>query len=393
MNPTRQLMQVIDRTDRRWGLLPGGRSVLVAFSGGADSTALLEALCLMRRRRALRIGVAHLDHRLCRSSAGWALHCRDVARDLEVPYHQASVDVRGRLESAGGSLEQVARQLRYEFLVRTAREQGYERIATAHTADDQAETFLMRLFRGAGPSGLGGIPVRRPIDGDLVLVRPLLDVRRQLILDFLKERRRRYLADPSNRDTMIFRNKVRLKILPYLSRQLGPCVYTRLVEAAKSCESLSAALEDHAGRGSSATTPAEAGKRGIALADYRALSDAYRMNALRAYIRTRLGHLRRITSAHLSALDRLASTGRVGSCVDLPGARAQVREGELVLVKTATSGQGSIDTGAGRGYNLALNDQGGEYACPKSKSDRMNRSKRRSSVLRRRSNAKASSKS
>lgn len=331
MNPTRRILQSIDRTIRRWELLKSGQSVLVAFSGGADSTALLEALCLLRRKRSLRIGAAHLDHGLSPLSGRWVRHCAKVAAELGAPYHTHSVDVRQQRSKSGGSLEEAARLARYAFLTDTAVEAGYATIATAHTADDQAETFLMRLFRGAGPAGLGGIPVRRGIDARLCIIRPLLEVRRSDIRAFLKERHRLFLNDPSNKNTDLFRNRIRLKILPFLSRQIGPSVYTRLVGAAQSCSSVSRALQRSRPEGVSSMVACKGPRRIILRGPYRNEEDAYRMAALRLAIAGVAGDLRRITSGHLSALNDLVLNGRSGTRMDLPGLQARVGSSGLVL--------------------------------------------------------------
>ena len=152
---------------REYAMLSPGSTVLCAVSGGADSMCLLHWLS---RREGITLHAAHFDHRLrgAESDAD-AAFVRDWCRENGIPFHLGSADVRARAGEAGRGIEETARDLRYAFLRKTARDLGGAVIATAHNADDNAETLLLHLVRGTGLQGLAGIPPRRD-----ALVRPLL---------------------------------------------------------------------------------------------------------------------------------------------------------------------------------------------------------------------------
>src|SRR5262245_48766814 len=151
-------------------MLPPGAKVVVAVSGGADSMALLFALFQLRSMYNMTLSVAHVNHQLRGEEAGQdALFVEQQAARLGLPFHQTCVDVKALQQSAGISVQQAARQLRYRFLYALHQALNVTRIALGHTADDQAETLLMRLVRGSGPASLAGIPSVR-----LPFIRPLI---------------------------------------------------------------------------------------------------------------------------------------------------------------------------------------------------------------------------
>jgi len=221
------LVASVDRALRA-ALVPArGETVLAALSGGADSVALLDALALLRRPRGFRLVAAHLDHRLRPGSEEDAGFCRRLCADLGVPLRCGSADVRARAAEEGGGLEQAARRARYAFLRTVQREEKAAAIALAHTRDDQAETLLLRLLRGAGARGLAGMRKRRG-----PLVRPLLTVSRAEVLAHLQQRGLPWREDPSNRDPAHRRNRVRLELLPYLEARFNPRLRESLARTA-----------------------------------------------------------------------------------------------------------------------------------------------------------------
>lgn len=203
-------------------LLPRGGRLLVAVSGGADSVALLRCLREHARDLGISLAAAHLNHGLRgRASDGDAAFVRRLAARLEIPLIEARADVRGRAKEQGVSLEMAARDARYEFFARAARATGARAVATAHTADDNVETVLLRLARGTGLAGLCGIPRVASRNG-LRVVRPMLDATRGDVLRFLRARRAVWREDASNDDRAFLRNRVRHEILPLLARRLNP---------------------------------------------------------------------------------------------------------------------------------------------------------------------------
>jgi len=185
--------------------------LLAAFSGGPDSTALLSALSALSGVLNLRLHATYIDHGLRGSDeiARERRFCADTAAMLGAGFSAVSIDVRA--SANGENIHAAARRLRYDALFREADRLGIEFVATAHNADDQAETVLMRLIRGAGLQGLSGIPARRGR-----IIRPLLAVSRAEIEAYIEKGSLGYVIDSSNLKTDYFRNRLRLEIMPML---------------------------------------------------------------------------------------------------------------------------------------------------------------------------------
>jgi len=213
MRPEDLIMKV-DETIRRNGLLSPGDAVLLGLSGGPDSTCLLMVLHALRQAYCLDIHAVYVNHNLRPDETpAETAFCRTLCEGLGIAFMQRSVDVALFSKARRMNLQEAARELRYQAFQDAAHEVKADRIALAHTADDQAETFIMRLSRGAGPAGLSGIPVRRG-----KIVRPLLEVQRSEIDCFLKEKDIAPVMDSSNLKEDYFRNMVRLSIMPLLKR-------------------------------------------------------------------------------------------------------------------------------------------------------------------------------
>src|SRR4051794_33922138 len=194
------------RTIRKHAMLPRGGRVLVALSGGPDSVALLHILRTLERRGALVVAAAaHFNHQLRGIEADKdEVFCRDMAAAVDVPFLAGRGDVAARARADGRSLEGAARQARYEVLNEAALAAGAEAIAVGHSMDDQAETFLLRLIRGAGPAGLAGI---RPRAGRVI--RPLLEIGRAELRGYAAAHGLACREDSSNADVRIPRNRIR----------------------------------------------------------------------------------------------------------------------------------------------------------------------------------------
>ena len=189
--------------------------LVVGISGGPDSLCLLDIL----RRLEIPLLAAHFDHGLRPESAQDARHVAALVKDMGVLFHQGRLDVRALAAEEGLTIEEAARKARYRFLFNTARENRAQAVAVAHTADDQVETVLMHLLRGAGLGGLKGILSRVTIpewDQQIPLVRPLLAFWRTETEAWCVEKNLPALIDPSNQDTVFFRNRLRHKLIPEL---------------------------------------------------------------------------------------------------------------------------------------------------------------------------------
>jgi tRNA(Ile)-lysidine synthase len=191
--------------------------VLVGVSGGSDSVALTLLLRDLAPLLAFSIaGLAHLNHRLRDTADRDESFCRNLAARLDLPILVTACDVRDLALERACSVEEAAREARYGFLAKAATELGATRVAVGHTTDDQAETFVLKLARGAGTTGLGSIYPRR---GEVI--RPLLEVSREQLRDYLRALGERWVEDESNADLGNPRNRVRHDVLPHLEQALG----------------------------------------------------------------------------------------------------------------------------------------------------------------------------
>jgi tRNA(Ile)-lysidine synthase len=191
--------------------------VLVACSGGGDSVALLHLLHRMSPRRRPRLVVAHLDHGLRRGAAADRAFVTRLCTSLGLECASDRREVP-LLRRKGESPEEASRRVRRAFLLETVRARGATKLALGHTLDDQAETILMRLVRGAGPTALTGMRE----DGPGPIVRPLLGIERAVLRGWLERRKIAFREDPSNKSLRFDRNKMRLLVMPLLTRRLNP---------------------------------------------------------------------------------------------------------------------------------------------------------------------------
>src|SRR5687768_11217605 len=231
------LAETVERTLRRHTMLTGGETVLVAVSGGADSVALLITLLTLAPTWRLDLRVLHVDHGLRPDSAADADFVRHLGDRLGVPVDVTAVHV------GPGSVESAARAVRHAALEAAADRLGATRIALGHTADDQAETVLMRLLEGTGVRGLAGIP---PVRGRLI--RPLIEARHADAVAALDAAGVPWVEDPSNDDRKFFRNRVRHELLPLLAAVYQPDIVTHLTAVARAARQGIDALDETAAR-------------------------------------------------------------------------------------------------------------------------------------------------
>ncbi|HEY7652830.1 MAG TPA: tRNA lysidine(34) synthetase TilS [Methylomirabilota bacterium] len=211
----------------------------MAVSGGADSVALLDVLCALREQLDLTLAAVHVHHGLRPEADVEADAVRRLCDDLGVACHVERVTVRQAPPWDG--LEAESRRARHAAWERVARAMAAARVATGHTADDQAETVLMRLLQGAGPRGLGGIA---PARGRLIS--PLIETRRDAIVEHLRIRGLAWIEDPTNRDPRFLRNRIRHDLLPFMAELTGTSVVEALCRSAAAARALVADLDARA---------------------------------------------------------------------------------------------------------------------------------------------------
>ncbi len=229
--PAERLLKTIQKHE----FMRAGDRVAAAVSGGADSVALLLLLIELRPELGIVLSIAHVNHKLrdTESDEDERFAAKLAAtHGLEFVKHTAPV---GRGQGAG--IESAARQTRYEFFRALAREGRAAKIATAHTLDDQAETVLLRMFRGTGIRGLAGILPRLPLEEEGrvcgEVVRPMLAFRRAELREYLRSRRQDWREDSSNKDVTFLRNRLRQRLLPLIAEEFGEAAIEHLAELAE----------------------------------------------------------------------------------------------------------------------------------------------------------------
>ena len=206
-------------------LIPVTGRLILGVSGGLDSMVLLAVFHRLAQAKSLKLVVAHANHQLrSRESDGDAALVKRVSKRFQLPCIVERLAVRQTLEHSQESMEMVARRLRHRFFAQAARNRDIQTLALAHHADDQAELILLRLLRGAGAEGLGGMGWKgpSPVDPALTLIRPFLDIPRRELEVFAEENRIPFREDSSNHDLQIPRNRIRQELLPWLEREYNP---------------------------------------------------------------------------------------------------------------------------------------------------------------------------
>jgi tRNA(Ile)-lysidine synthase len=286
-----RVRQTFLRTIKKYHLLEPGQRVLAAYSGGPDSSALVHLLLEIKKNWDLEIVLAHFNHRLRRSACRDEAFCRDTAGRLEIPILVGSDDVRSTARGRGLSLEEAARELRYEFLNKTALQIGASRIATGHTMNDQAETLLLRLVQGSGPQGLAGI--HPAVEGRIV--RPLLGITREDLEEYLLERGGEYIIDESNLNPRFLRNRIRLDLMPLLAEEFNPEIVRLLARTADILREEDAYLNKIAADKTEKAIPAGRRRTGLDAGYLASLPRALARRVVRNFIRQETGNLRSVS--------------------------------------------------------------------------------------------------
>lgn len=234
------LVEHVLRTAEEQGLWLPNDTIIVAVSGGPDSVALLHIMQeISQHHIPLNLICGHVHHGLRVESDEEALMVKKIAAALDIPFVMEAVDVPAYMKETGKGAEEAARDKRYEFLVRTALKFGARSIALGHHADDQAETVLLHLLRGSGPTGLVGMKFSRTIK-NVELIRPLLRIYKTDLIEVCENEKFKYAIDLSNLETKYRRNEIRLDILPFLGQYNG-----QITQALNQLSSLMTAEDDY----------------------------------------------------------------------------------------------------------------------------------------------------
>jgi tRNA(Ile)-lysidine synthase len=320
-------------------------SILLALSGGADSVALLHVLRALGPRFGYRLAAAHLNHRLRGAESD-----RDEAfvRDLCATFgFELIVERANDLDPAAPNLEERAREIRRSFLTAAAHRIGASRVATAHHADDQAETVMLRLLRGAGAAGLGAMAETAPLaETGVTIVRPMLGVWRREILRYLDSIGARYVSDSSNADRSFLRNRVRSELIPALERDYAPGVSRRLAALAAEMRDFDDYLTSAARNELDRRLRERIAGGPLDLLDlngFAGLHPALAAAILREFLAARIWSLRRLGRRHIDGLRRLCLGDSPSATLDLPGGwRAERRYAALAIEPHRRAGADSV---------------------------------------------------
>lgn len=302
-------MEIFKETINKYSLIQKGDKILIGVSGGPDSVALLLGLDNLKSKLGLSLFIGHLDHGLRQDSKADSLFVQEWGRKLSIPVIIKKLNLK--LNSKKGSREEIYREARLDFFIKTAKKLKNCKVALGHHQDDQAETVLMRLLRGAGLSGLSAIAVKRKIK-NVTFIRPLLETSRREIESFLKRKKIKARIDSTNQEDIFFRNKLRHHLIPLLKNRYNQNIVQTLANLAE-CAAIDYEYLNQAAYASAKGNPLRLNIKKIIN-----LHPAI----LRLKIRQSISHLqgdtRRINFAHIREIEDLLENRPKNSIVDLP---------------------------------------------------------------------------
>jgi tRNA(Ile)-lysidine synthase len=328
-------LREVFETISQFGMVQKKDAVLVGVSGGPDSVALVRVLaCLTPGLDLMTLGIAHLNHGLRGEEAQRdEIFVQKLSCELGLPFFSETRDIRRLAKQEHISIEEAGRNARYAFFTKIADAQGFTKIATGHNRDDNAEQVLMNLLRGSGPKGRTGIPPVR----ENRFIRPLIQLPRARILNFLKEKEQAFVLDSSNTDESYLRNRIRHNLIPLLEQKFNPEIKSSLDRLSHILRQEENFLTDQATQVLKVCT-IEQSKDLLALSipGLTKHHPALVNRVLRLAIARVKKDLRRITLSHIQDILGFMDRSESGKSLDLPGQIRIYRTREhLVLKKEA----------------------------------------------------------
>lgn len=322
------------RTIHKFDMMQPGDHVLVAVSGGPDSTALLVCLNTLASNLQIKLSAAHLNHHLRgEESEGDEAFVQKLCAELGISCLSESIDIKELAASRKENLEEAAREARYKFFRQVASRIGADKIALGHTLNDQAETVLMRLIRGSGNEGLVAI---RPVL-DNFFVRPLLECRRREIVDYLGMRGVAHREDSSNQDLHFLRNRTRIELIPYLEKHYNPQVLEALARHAGIALEISEYVQTQAQKAFESIRSSKPGAVALQISKLLQFHPAIQRMILRYAVEACRGSLRGILARHIEDLRLLCEPGHSGRRIDLPGKLLGMRQFNQLILRWGES--------------------------------------------------------
>ncbi|UCH66525.1 MAG: tRNA lysidine(34) synthetase TilS [Ignavibacterium sp.] len=306
-------------------LIEQNDSVLIALSGGPDSIFLLNFLIQYKQRFNIKLAAFHLNHNLRgKESNGDAEFCKRVSASKNIPFYYSSKNIRLYAKRNKLSLEEAGRKVRYKELLRIASAKGFSKIVTAHNADDNTETVLLNLIKGAGLKGLSGIPVRRD-----KIIRPLLSLLKTEILSYNNQKKLVYRTDSSNVESNYQRNYLRNEVISLIKNKINPQVDSAILKTSEIVKNISSFLEDYIDNHISESTSFKNGKLLIDLTkknniDPRLYGDFFRA-AVKKYFNED------IENVNVADLEKLKSK-QPGRRIEISNKLIAVKERDSIII-------------------------------------------------------------
>ena len=309
-------IKTILNTIKRFDMIEKGQKVLVSVSGGPDSVFLFYALYKLKDTLGIEFSIANLDHGMRgKTSELDSEFVRHIAESFNIPFFHEKL-VSSLYEKSKLSKEEIARKFRYEFLIASAKKKGIDAVATGHTVDDHAETILMRIVKGTTLRGVMGIPPVRYEDG-VKIIRPLIETGKGEIIEFLRANSIPYRTDETNLEDAFFRNRVRNRLLPYLS-QYNPRIKRALANLAENLREDFEFIEEERTR---RTTPfySDGGSLSLKLRDIVVQPKALRREVIKDGLSRAGANIKKLSYKHWKSVDDFIRLRQRGKSIDLPG--------------------------------------------------------------------------
>jgi tRNA(Ile)-lysidine synthase len=307
-------------------MISRGDRVVVAVSGGPDSVCLLHLLLQISQELALKLFVAHLNHMLREEAIEEENFVRELAEKYSLPFYSERIEVAKKLRK-GETLEEGARRIRYDFLRRAGERFSANKIALGHNADDLVETILLNLIRGTGIRGLRGIPPVRK-EGSITFIRPLIDIWREEITQYLEERDIPYMIDRSNLSLEFTRNKIRHRVIPLLE-EINPKVKLAIHRLGEIAGEINSFIEDEVWK--------EKEQILVGKSESSLLLDIKRLFAFHPALQKEIirSVLAEFTNYEMGReeIERILEVGRSGGAITLPGKIDVRRVGDVLQFK------------------------------------------------------------
>lgn len=307
------MIDKIKDTIEKYRMVNHGDKVLLAVSGGPDSVCMAHVLCKIAPEYGLDLHFVYFDHGIREATHKEMEFVKNMAREQGYGFTSGKADVPGYAKLEGISIEEAARKLRYKFLEEVAGSEGCDKIALGHTASDQVETLIFRLARGTGLRGLTLIPPKRDR-----YIRPLIEVTREQVLEYLRQENIPYMLDHSNYSLEYTRNFIRHRIVPLL-REINPRIETSVLRLREIAER---EVAERMRRVRELWTQLiEEGKHGlfVKLEPFSELHDAIKCWIIEEAIIKVKGGLGKIGKLHIEQVLRFINSGKTGNRIELPG--------------------------------------------------------------------------